>query len=116
MSISDQHWFSNISRPSRYLGGEINAVRKNPAETEVGIALAFPDVYDVGMSHLGMKILYNILNNHSWLLAERVFCPWVDLEYELRSHNIPLTTLESGRPLSDFDIVGFSLQYELGYT
>lgn len=83
---------------------------------EVSIALAFPDVYEVGMSHLGLKILYHILNAHEWLAAERVFCPWVDMEAQLRRLKHPLTTLESGRSLADFDLVGFSLQHELCYT
>jgi radical SAM family uncharacterized protein/radical SAM-linked protein len=116
MSMLNQRWFSNISRPSRYLGNEINSIRKDVAHTEVSIVLAFPDVYEVGMSHLGLKILYHNLNSHRWLAAERVFSPWIDLEKELRRRNIPLTTLESDRPLSTFDIVGFSLQYELSYT
>ncbi len=116
MSILDQHWFSNISRPSRYIGNEINSVRKEPGSTEVSIALAFPDVYEVGMSHLGLKILYHILNGYRWLAAERIFSPWVDLERELKRRKITITTLESNRPLSTFDIVGFSLQHELCYT
>jgi len=116
MSIVDQPWFSNIIRPSRYLGNEINSIKKDPEHTEVSIALAFPDVYEIGMSHLGLKILYHILNGCHWLAAERVFSPWVDLEGELRARNIPLTTLESDRPLSSFDIVGFSLQHELCNT
>ncbi len=116
MSLLDHHWFSNIIRPSRYIGNEFNAIKKDPAHTEVSIALAFPDVYEIGMSHLGLKILYNLLNSHDWLAAERVFSPWVDLEKELRHHKIPLATLESDRPLSSFDIIGFSLQYELSYT
>lgn len=116
MSILDQNWFSNIIRPSRYLGNEVNSVKKDPSRIEVSIALAFPDVYEIGMSHLGLKIIYNILNSQEWLAAERVFSPWVDLEYELRNRGIPLATLESERPLSSFDLVGFSLQHELSYT
>jgi radical SAM family uncharacterized protein/radical SAM-linked protein len=116
MSVLDKHWFSNISRPSRYLGNEINSIRKDPARVEISIALAFPDVYEVGMSHLGLKILYHTLNSHKWVAAERAFAPWVDLEQELRYRKIPLTCLESDRPLADFDIVGFSLQHELSYT
>jgi radical SAM family uncharacterized protein/radical SAM-linked protein len=116
MSILDQSCFADISRPSRYVGGEINAVRKDPSQTEVSIALAFPDVYEVGMSHLGLKILYNILNAEEWLAAERVYCPWMDMEAVLRRLKLPLTTLESDRPLIDFDMVGFSLQHELSYT
>ncbi len=115
-SILDQPWFSNINRPSRYLGNEVNSVRKDRSLIDVSIALAFPDVYEVGMSHLGLKILYHILNEKDWLVAERVFCPWVDLEKELKKHGIPLAAIESDRPLSEFDIIGFSLQHELSYT
>jgi len=116
MSILDQHWFSNISHPSRYIGNEINSIRKDLKKTEVSIALVFPDIYEIGMSHLGLKILYHILNSHHWLAAERVFSPWIDLEKELRSNQIPVTTQESGRSLLSFDIIGFSLQHELSYT
>lgn len=116
MSLINQRWFSQIKRPSRYLGGEINAIKKDPAKVEVSIALVFPDVYEVGMSHLGLKILYHILNQVDWLAAERAFSPWVDLEKELRARRIPPAALESGRPLRSFDIVGFSLQYELSFT
>jgi len=116
VSILDEHWFSNISRPSRYMGNEINSIIKDPTRVEISIALAFPDVYEVGMSHLGLKILYHILNRHDWVAAERAFAPWVDLEQELRDRAISLTSLESNRPLADFDIVGFSLQHELSYT
>lgn len=116
MSILDQDWFSHIRRPSRYLGNEINAIRKDPTKVKVSIVLAFPDVYEVGMSHLGLKILYHILNRPEWLAAERVFCPWTDLEEEMRRRKIPLTSLESRRPLSEFDILGFSLQHELCFT
>ncbi|OPX41339.1 MAG: hypothetical protein B1H13_02575 [Desulfobacteraceae bacterium 4484_190.3] len=83
--LIDQTWFSSIMRPSRYLGGEVNAVTKDPSEAEVSIALCFPDIYDVGMSHLGLKILYSILNSRPWLAAERVFAPWSDLEEAMRS-------------------------------
>ncbi len=116
MSVLGQPWFSNIKRPSRYLGNEINSIKKDPATIDVSIALAFPDLYEVGMSHLGLKILYHILNRHDWLAAERVFCPLADMEKELRDRRLPLTTLESDRPLSSFDIVGFSLQHELTLT
>ncbi|MDP6180823.1 MAG: hypothetical protein QGG48_13105, partial [Desulfatiglandales bacterium] len=116
MSFLNQTWFSKIRRPSRYLGNEINSIKKDLSTVEISISLAFPDVYDVGMSHLGLKILYHILNSYDWLAAERVFSPWVDLEKELRDRRMPLTTLESGRPLSSFDIVGFSLQHELSFT
>jgi len=114
--LTDQTWFSSIMRPSRYLGGEVNAVKKDPSETEVSTVLCFPDVYDVGMSHLGLKILYRILNSRPWLAAERAFSPWSDLEEALRSSGFPLQSLESRKILSDFDVVGFSLQHELCYT
>lgn len=116
MPILEEPWFNQIKRPSRYLGGEINAVKKDPSKIEVSIALIFPDVYEVGMSHLGLKILYHILNEQEWLVAERAFSPWSDLESEMRERGIPLTTLESDRPLSSFDLIGFSLQHELCYT
>ncbi|MBU2499562.1 MAG: TIGR03960 family B12-binding radical SAM protein, partial [Proteobacteria bacterium] len=116
MSILEEKWFSRIERPSRYVGNEVNSIRKDPEKVEVSIALAFPDIYEVGMSHVGFKILYHILNSRDWLAAERAFCPWVDLERELRGRRLPLTTMESGRPLSDFELVGFSLQHELSFT
>jgi radical SAM family uncharacterized protein/radical SAM-linked protein len=112
----DSHWFSQIRRPSRYIGHEINAVKKDLSQVEVSVALAFPDVYEVGMSHVGLRILYYLLNDQEWLAAERAFCPWVDLEKEMKTRGLGLATLESGSPLSRFDIVGFSLQHELCYT
>ncbi|MFC1883706.1 TIGR03960 family B12-binding radical SAM protein [Thermodesulfobacteriota bacterium] len=116
MVLFDQKWFSRISRPSRYIGNEINARVEKYQTAEVSIALAFPDVYEVGMSHLGLKIIYHLLNKYEWLSAERVFCPWTDLEQELKKQGAPLSTLESNRPLSEFDILGFSLQHELSFT
>jgi len=116
MHISQHTWFSRIKHPSRYLGGETHAIIKAPEDVEVSIALAFPDVYEIGMSHVGLKILYHILNSLSWLAAERVFAPWADLEQELRRRALPLSSLESGRPLAQFDLIGFSLQHELCYT
>jgi radical SAM family uncharacterized protein/radical SAM-linked protein len=116
MHISQHTWFTRIKHPSRYLGGETHAITKDPTDVEVSIALAFPEVYEIGMSHVGLKILYHILNSVSWLSAERVFAPWVDLEQELKGRNLPLTSLESERPLSEFDLIGFSLQHELCYT
>ncbi len=114
--IFEQDWFSGIQRPARYIGGEVNAVRKDPESVDVTMALAFPDVYEIGMSHLGIKILYDILNKYEWLAAERVFCPWTDMEKELSARSIALGSLETGRPLCRFDILGFSLQHELCFT
>ncbi len=115
-NIVQQPWFSRITKPSRYLGGEINSIKKDPADIQVFFALTFPDVYEIGMSHIGLKVLYHILNSHDWIAAERVFSPWMDLESELKARKIPLSSLESGKPLYEFDIIGFSLQHELCYT
>jgi radical SAM family uncharacterized protein/radical SAM-linked protein len=105
-----------VQRPSRYLGNEINVPRKDWADSKVRMVLAFPDVYEVGMSHLGILLLYDILNQQEWIGAERVFAPWPDMEARLRATGKPLVSLESSTPLHDFDVVGFSLQYELSYT
>jgi radical SAM family uncharacterized protein/radical SAM-linked protein len=105
-----------VSKPSRYIGLEWNAVKKDPSLAKVTIALAFPDTYEIGMSHLGLKILYQILNRRPDFLAERVYAPWVDAERLMRERRIPLCSQESGYSLADFDLVGFTLQYELSYT
>ena len=105
-----------IERPSRYLGNEINATRKQWEDVSLRMVLAFPDMYEIGMSHSGLSILYSILNNHPRILAERVFSPAPDVETLLRERHQPLTSLESDTPIGRFDIVGFSLQYELSYT
>jgi radical SAM family uncharacterized protein/radical SAM-linked protein len=104
---------SSFQKPSRYINKEINAIYK---DAPVKVALAFPDIYEIGMSHLGLKILYKIINDLSFASAERVFSPWLDVEAEMKGKGIQLSSLESNRPLKDFDIVGFSLQYELSYT
>ncbi len=114
--LTDQPWFAGIVRPSRYLGNEPNVRRKARREVDVLVGLAFPDLYEVGMSHQGIKILYRILNSFDRIAAERVFSPWVDLETALREHGRPLETLESGTPLAELDVLGFSLQHELCYT
>ena len=102
-----------FQKPSRYIGGEVNSIRK---EAAVRVALAFPDVYEVGMSHLGLRILYHVINCLPFASAERAFHPWADLEAYLREHRQPLRSIEGQRPLGDFDVVGFSLQYELSCT
>ncbi len=103
-----------VEKPSRYLGTEVNSlVKPNP---EVKVLLAFPDTYEVGMSHLGLQILYSVINERPWAAAERCFAPWPDREEQLRQHRLPLSSLESERPIADFDVIGFSLQYELSYT
>ncbi len=105
-----------VDKPARYLGGEYQALTKPWDSVKCRVVLAFPDIYDIGMSHLGTKILYSLLNKHDEILCERAFAPWVDMEAELRSRNLPLYTLESARPLRDFDVVGISLQFEMTYT
>jgi radical SAM family uncharacterized protein/radical SAM-linked protein len=105
-----------VSRPSRYLGGEVNACHKAIDQAQLRFALVFPDAYEIGMSHLGMQILYGLLNAQEGIVCERAFSPWFDMEAFLRFHNIPLSSLESGTPLRAFDVIGFSLQYELCYT
>jgi radical SAM family uncharacterized protein/radical SAM-linked protein len=104
----------SVEKPVRYLGGEMGASRKKSAD--LSFILAFPDVYEVGMSHLGSQILYAILNGVEWIAAERLYSPWPDMEGLLRAAGSPLTTLESGRPAAEADILGFTLQYELSYT
>jgi radical SAM family uncharacterized protein/radical SAM-linked protein len=108
--------FLAVEKPSRYTGGEVNAVRKEGGACRLRFALAFPDAYEVGMSHLGLQILYAILNALPEVRCERCYAPWPDMEAQLRRRSLPLCSLESQRPLSAFDIVGFSLQYELSYT
>jgi radical SAM family uncharacterized protein len=105
-----------VQRPGRYVGGEWNAVKKEWSADRVKVCLAFPDTYEIGMSHLGIKILYGILNNRDDCLCERIFCPWPDFEKVLRDNRIELFSLESRKGLREFDIIGFSLAYELGYT
>lgn len=106
----------DVEKPARYLGGEFNAVVGDWNRAVSRFCLAFPDVYDIGMSHLGTRILYAIVNRTDDLLMERCFTPWPDMERQLRAHSVPLLSLESYRPLRDFDVVGFSFQYEMTYT
>ena len=105
-----------VEKPGRYVGGEYNSVVKNWDKTEIKVALAFPDIYDLGMSNLGIMNLYNQVNLRDNMLAERVFSPWLDMEAIMREHEIPLYSLESKRPVSEFDILGISLPYEQLYT
>ena len=105
-----------VQKPGRYVGGELNEVIKDKKKVDCRFAFCFPDTYEVGMSHLGMKILYSLMNTVPYIWCERVFAPWVDMEEEMIKHNIPLYALESGDPVSDFDFIGFTLQYELSFT
>lgn len=106
----------DVLKPARYLGGEYQAVTKPRDSVDVRICLAFPEIYDIGMSHLGTKILYSILNKHPRIACERAFTPWVDMELELRTRKLPVLSLESATPLRDFDVVGMSLQFEMTFT
>ncbi|MBE7032870.1 MAG: TIGR03960 family B12-binding radical SAM protein [Ruminococcaceae bacterium] len=108
--------FSKIQKATHYCGGELNSVMKNPEEVKIRYAFAFPDTYEVGMSHLGMKILYHILNEREDTYCERVFAPWIDMEEEMRKENVPLFTNETHTPVKEFDFLGITLQYEMCYS
>ena len=114
--MSDFKRLTEVSRPSRYLGGELGSRSKSSEQVDLRMVLAFPDVYEVGMSFLGFPILYRILNDLDGVAAERVYAPWPDMAELLERDNAPLCSLESGLPLAEFDIIGFTLQYELSYT
>ena len=102
-----------VQKPIRYVGGEFNSVVKDKAGIKTRMALCFPDNYEIGMSHLGLKILYSLINAREDCWAERVYAPWPDMEALMRENHIPLYGLESLDPLREFDFLGFSLQYEL---
>ena len=118
MNLSDriESLMLNIQKPVRYMGGEYGAVMKDPEKVEVRYAFLFPDTYEVGMSHLGMRILYHIINQREDTWCERVFTPWVDMSAEMRANGIPLFSLESRTPIKEFDILGVTLQYEMSFT
>ena len=105
-----------VEKPARYTGGEVNSVIKNPAEADVRFAFAFPDTYEIGMSYMGLQILYNILNMQDYVYCERVFAPAMDMEKLMREENVPLFSIETKTPIKEFDILGFTLQYEMSYT
>ena len=104
-----------VQKPARYVGGEYNAVKKDPAQVDTRIAFCFPDTYEIGMSNLGMRILYGVMNNMEGVWCQRVFAPWGDMEEEMRRAGMPLFALESGQPITDFDIVAFSVGYEMAF-
>ena len=105
-----------IEKPARYIGNEVNSVMKDPEKVDIRFAMCFPDVYEIGMSHLGMKILYEMFNRREDVYCERVFSPWPDLHNIMKEKNIPLFALESQEPLTAFDFIGITLQYEMSYT
>ena len=106
----------SVQKPGRYSGGELGSVIKNKDDVDVRFAFCFPDTYEIGMSHLGMKILYSQFNARDDIWCESVFAPWIDFEEVMRANNLPLFALESRDPISEFDIIGFTLQYEMSYT
>lgn len=105
-----------VQKPARYVGGELNSVMKEKEKVDIRYAFCFPDTYEIGMSHLGMKILYGLVNQREDAWCERVFAPDQDMETQMREHGIPLFALESSDPIREFDLIGFTLQYELSYT
>lgn len=105
-----------VEKPARYIGLEKNSIKKNLGDVKVKFVFAFPDIYEVGMSHLGLHILYNLINEVEYMACERVFAPWIDMEEEMIREGIPLFTLENKEPVKSFDFLGFTLQYEMSYT
>lgn len=115
LALSDEILLS-IQQPARYIGGEVNMVVKNPSQVDIRFAFAFPDVYEIGMSHLGIQILYSMFNKREDMYCERVYSPWMDLDPIMRENSIPLFTLETQEPVKNFDFLGITLQYEMCYT
>ena len=116
LTKKQEQLFNKVQKPARYTGGEVNAVIKDKNSVKFRYAFCFPDSYEIGMSHLGMKILYSLVNAREDAWCERVFAPWTDMEEEMRKADVPLFALESGDSLSEFDMIGFTLQYELSYS
>ncbi len=115
LALSDEILLS-IEKPARYIGNEVNSVMKDKEKIDVRFAMCFPDVYEIGMSHLGIQILYDMFNKREDIWCERVYSPWVDLDKVMREQNIPLFALESQDPIKDFDFLGITIQYEMCYT
>ena len=115
LALSDEI-LMKIEKPARYIGGEFNAIVKDHNEVDTTFAFVFPDVYEVGMSHLGIQILYDLLNRRDDVCCERVYSPWIDLDKIMREQNIPLFSLETQTPVKNFDFLAITLQYEMCYT
>ncbi|MDE6566775.1 MAG: B12-binding domain-containing radical SAM protein, partial [Lachnospiraceae bacterium] len=115
LALSDEILLS-VEKPARYIGGEVNMVVKDPDQVDIRFCMCFPDVYEIGMSHLGIQILYDMFNQRDDIYCERVYSPWVDLDRIMREQHIPLFALESQDPVRDFDFLGITLQYEMCYT
>lgn len=111
-----QRILPNVQKPARYTGGEYNEIQKDPASVRVNVAFCFPDTYEIGMSNVGMRILYGVMNRMDGVWCQRVFAPWGDMEEEMRKHKIPLWALESQTPVKDFDMIAFTVGYEMCYT
>lgn len=111
-----QRILPKVQKPARYTGGEYNEIKKDLADVRVRIAFCFPDTYEIGMSNVGMRILYGIMNNMDGVWCERVFAPWGDMEAQMREHNLPLWALESQQPVKDFDMIAFTIGYEMAYS
>ena len=105
-----------VQKPARYTGGEYNEIQKNPEEVRVNVAFCFPDTYEIGMSNVGMRILYGVMNEMEGVWCQRVFAPWGDMEEAMRANNLPLWALESQKPIKDFDMIAFSIGYEMAYS
>ena len=111
-----QRILPTVQKPARYTGGEFNEIKKNPDDVRVRVAFCFPDTYEIGMSNLGMRILYGVMNEMNGVWCERVFAPWGDMEKAMRDHNLPLWALESQEPVKDFDMIAFTIGYEMAYS
>ena len=111
-----QRILPTVQKPARYTGGEFNEIKKNLVDIRVRVAFCFPDTYEIGMSNVGMRILYGVMNEMDGVWCERVFAPWGDMEEEMRKNNLPLWALESQDPVKDFDMIAFTIGYEMCYT
>ena len=111
-----QRILPTVQKPARYTGGEFNEIKKDLADVRVRVAFCFPDTYEIGMSNVGMRILYGVMNNMDGVWCERVFAPWGDMEKAMREHKLPLWALESQSPVADFDMVAFTIGYEMAYS
>jgi len=111
-----QRILPTVQKPARYIGGEYNEIKKDLADVRVRVAFCFPDTYEIGMSNVGMRILYGVMNNMDGVWCERVFAPWGDMEEAMRANGLPLWALESQTPVKDFDMIAFTIGYEMCYT
>ena len=116
MTDLKQRILPTVQKPARYTGGEYNEIKKNLSDVRVRVAFCFPDTYEIGMSNVGMRILYGVMNEMDGVWCERVFAPWADMEKAMLANNLPLWALESQDPVKDFDMIAFTVGYEMGYT